>query len=364
MPLHRSTRYRLWPWLFVPFIILSVCLGVIFLYPQPQPAQQIFSFRANILGRGSAEFSPDGVFIVAPTERDRLTIWNATSGKPMLTFVGNPTNSWIRDVTFSPDGRTLAIASLRTRLLRAATGKELLVVPPGADNPNDTSGSTDRVVFNPDGSRFATLAPLVAKQRGKLRVYNTSTGELLLTIDTGVQAEAIAISLAYSPDGTRLVTGGQGGIVQVWNAVSGQLMQTLATPPLYVSDVAFSPDGTLIATANDHDLAQLWDARTGRLVRTIRSSPLPVIKRLGVRPHANFRDRTTSVAFSSNGHHLALANTDGSAGIWEVETGQQVFTITGHTDSILSIAFSPDGRRVVTGSEDGTVRVWALNDQK
>lgn len=345
-------------------LILVSCIGAVLLYPQPHPAQQIFSFPANITLNGNAEFSPDGTLIVAPTARSVVTLWNASTGQPRLTFTASATDSWIDDVTFSPDGRKLATASLRTRVWDAATGQELLVVRLGADDPNDTSGSVDRVVFSPDGSRFATLAPLVNKQIGKLRVYDSNTGQLLLTIDTATRTEAIAISVAYSPDGTRLVTGGQSGIVQVWDAVSGQLLLTIKAKPSMVSDVAFSPDGNLIATANDHDLAQLWDATTGHLVRTIRVSPLPVIKWLGARPHANFRDWTTSVAFSPNGQHLACANTDGSAGIWDVKTGRQVFTITGHTDSVHSIAFSPDGMRVVTSSEDGSVRVWALNQRE
>lgn len=348
-------------WLRVALLSATAALGWLLVYPQPQPARQIQVFPAIILRNGSAEFSPDGQFVVAPTDPSIATLWDTATGRRIRTFTGSPIGSRIDDLTLSPDGRKLVTASMRARVWDTMTGEQLLAVPPGTDDPNDTSARVERVVFSPDGARFATLAPLISRQMGKLRVYDARSGQLVLTIDTATSTEAIAMSVAYSPDGTRLATGGQTGVVHVWDARSGAMLFSFQARPSIVSDVAFSPDGRLIATANDHDLAQLWDAATGQLIRTIRVSPLPPIKWLGARPHAHVRDWTTSVAFSPDGQRLALANTDATAGVWEVQTGQQLFSITGHTDKIESIAFSPDGSRVVTSSEDRTARVWSLD---
>jgi WD40 repeat protein len=54
------------------------------------------------------------------------------------------------------------------------------------------------------------------------------------------------------------------------------------------------------------------------------------------------------------------ASNDNTARIWDADTGNQVFVLTGHRGPISDIAFSADGRRIVTASDDGTARIWAV----
>ncbi len=67
------------------------------------------------------------------------------------------------------------------------------------------------------------------------------------------------------------------------------------------------------------------------------------------------------MAFSPDGHRLATASLDRTIKLWDTATGQEVFTLRGHTSGVLCIAFSPDGRRIVSGSIDWTARVWDLD---
>ena len=58
----------------------------------------------------------------------------------------------------------------------------------------------------------------------------------------------------------------------------------------------------------------------------------------------------SSVAWSPDGMHLAVANEDNSAGVWEAETSKKLLVLSGHSRSILSVAWSPDGKRLATAS--------------
>jgi WD40 repeat protein len=75
----------------------------------------------------------------------------------------------------------------------------------------------------------------------------------------------------------------------------------------------------------------------------------------GVLGHAA---RVTWAEFDAKGERVVTASLDGTAAVWQVETGKRVATLSGHTGPVLHAAFSPDGRLIATASFDGTVRIW------
>jgi WD40 repeat protein len=149
-------------------------------------------------------------------------------------------------------------------------------------------------------------------------------------------------SVAFSPDGRRLVSGCQDGSVWFWNVAAGTATTSSEHHKGNVSSVVISSDGRLAASAGDDGLVRLWDPDTGRLTRTMRGS------RAGIR----------CLAFRPDGRTLASAGNDRTICLWDIDSGRKRRTLHGHGGGVLCVAFSPDGRHLASGGCDRLIRVW------
>jgi len=162
----------------------------------------------------------------------------------------------------------------------------------------------------------------------------------LLTLSGGHTLSLVAAE--YSPDGTRIATGGQDGIAKIWDAATGKELLTLQDtgPGNAVNGLAYSPDGTRVATANDDGTVKVWDTATGREVMTLTG-------------HSNF---VISVAFSPDGTRVAASSGDGTVIMWDAMTGKELFTVPVSDDG-SGVVFSPDGKRFAVSSDDNVVAI-------
>lgn len=113
-----------------------------------------------------------------------------------------------------------------------------------------------------------------------------------------------------------------------------------------VRSVAFSPDGKTIASGGDDGIVRLWDAATQRKIGA---------------PFIGHNQGVTSVAFGPGGKTLVSSSFDGTVRLWSVADHTQIGdAFQAHAGAIFSVAHSPDGRTLVTGGEgdSGTVRIW------
>jgi serine/threonine protein kinase len=161
-------------------------------------------------------------------------------------------------------------------------------------------------------------------------------------------------SVAFSPDGQRMVTGSEDGSAKMWDAGTGREVFTLSGRRGMVLSVAFSPDGQRILTGTGEwgegekwGEGQVWDAATGQLLLQLKGHAYCV----------------WSAAFSPDGQRIVTGAGDwahgpGEAKVWDAATGQEVHALNGHTSRVGSVAFSPNGQRIVTGSTDHTSKVW------
>jgi len=190
------------------------------------------------------------------------------------------------------------------------------------------------VAFSPDGRRIVT-----GSDDQTAKVWEAASGRELLTLK-GHRAPVHAV--VFSPDGRRIVTGSEDQTAKVWEAASGRELLTLRGHSYGILSVAFSPDGRRIVTGSDDRTAKIWEAASGREV-------------LALKGHS---DRVWSVAFSPDGQRVATGSKDRTAKVWEAASGHPLRTLADHTGPIRAVAFSPDGRWIVTGSEDQTAKVW------
>jgi WD40 repeat protein len=151
-------------------------------------------------------------------------------------------------------------------------------------------------------------------------------------------------SIAYSPDGKMIASGGEKN-VKLWDARTGRLLATLEGHWDGVRTVAFSPDGKTIASGSQATI-RLWEATTGSLRAEWQTLP----------------GNLSSLAFSPDGRTLAVGNGNFDKGnpveLWDVASGRQRAKLLGHASNVYSAAYSPDGRVIVSGSDDKTVKLW------
>ncbi len=156
--------------------------------------------------------------------------------------------------------------------------------------------------------------------------------------------------VAFSPDGATFVTGGDDGVLRLWDlAERRQIAQFFMARPgmrwdQYVGAVAFSPDGGSVAAGYDDGL-QVWSVFEG-----------------GERPSVDVRgSRVWSVAYSPDGTSIAAAGEDGTVRVRDAVTGQERARLTGHEGTVFTAVYSPDGTQLASGGADAFIRLWQLD---
>ncbi|NET08022.1 MAG: TIR domain-containing protein [Symploca sp. SIO2B6] len=284
----------------------------------------------------SVSFSPDGQTIATASLDHTVKLWNR-HGHLIRTLEGH--QDAVMVVSFSPDSQTIATGSLdKTVKLWNLEGKLLKTL----------KGHTDGVVsisfspINQASSQGFSQAIATAGYDRTVKVW-TVDGQLQQTLSghTG-----IVRVVRFSPDGQTIASADSDGIVRFWNR-QGQLNATLDRQEGEISDISFSPDGQTLATVSS-DLNQklkLWNWRQGILKKTLHT----------------YSDGVLSLSFSPNGKTIATAGKDGAIILQNLE-GRQTTTLKKHQGRVNSISFSPDGNILASASNDNKVKIWQLNN--
>jgi WD40 repeat protein len=267
-------------------------------------------------------FSPDGTRLAGASDDGTVKVWDSRTGQERLTFKGH--TSTVKGLCFSPDGSRLAGASLGTvKVWDATTGRELSAY----------ANAGHGLCLSPDG----ICSALARKWRQETLSLNGSSSAVFC--------------VCFSPDGTRLASASNDGMVRVWDAKPVQEVLTIKGRTSHLLGLCFSPDGSRLAGGWEHLDARknlvygevkVCDARTGQELITLKEHTFP----------------GASVCFSPDGARLASASWDKTVKVWDARTGQELLSLKGHTSNVYGVCFSPDGSRLASASQDGTVKVW------
>jgi len=291
-------------------LLLTSAIGL-FLRIRESPWQE--RAACTIAGSGmvwSAEFSPDGssVLIASDDALNRAGIWHPPEARCEIWLEGHAGAVVAAD--YSRDGARAATAS-EDKVARVFDLRS-----PGQE-PLEFKGHHEAltdIAWSPDGKMLAT-----ASEDWTVRLWNAETGECVQTLFGHKDSVK---SVAFSPDGKRLVTASRDTTARIWNIDSGDWEEVFATDGDFLRVAEFSPDGRLVVTGGSEGVARVWDATGGGPVHVLRGH----------------EDKVYDAAWSPDGERMATASTD--------------------RRYVLSARFSADGERIVTAGGDGTVRVW------
>jgi WD40 repeat protein len=328
-----------------------------------------------------------------------IRLWDVASGKELRCLKGNKKEIW--SVAFSPDGKRLASVSA-DGLLHVWEVQEKGPVSPGTPLGEDVRWS---LAFSPDGKWIAAGS----SDRWIARVWDVATKKEVVRLSVKKTEQhfldragpfPFTPPLAFTPDGRDLITGGEDGVVRIWELPRGKEKRSFRLGPWPVGSLVLSPDGKRLAYFGGGRKLHLCDLATGKDIddRAGHRSPVKLVSFAGNQRVCSVSREDVSSAracewdpitgkilsqhtlrqtshaapyvldLALRGRLLASREFDKGPVVWDVTTNKKVLSLDRFKNAGPSFGFSSDGKTVVfydwDGGPDRLIRVWDLGRNK
>jgi WD40 repeat protein len=282
----------------------------------------------------SLAYSPDSRVLASGDLHGVLRLWEVATGDTRDAFdFSQGAAGPIMSLRFAPSGKFLAVGETTAYHVLDRDANEWRVYTTKIGGSLSTAFSGD--------SRWLFVGGFLARHVAVIDVLGEITATTLDGDGSGV------LSLAHSPSAEMLASGGDapgGAFLRLWDVKERRWRATLRGHERPVFAVAFSPDGTRLASGGRDQTVRLWNVD--------RREPLPVVCR---HPAA-----VVAVSFAPDGRTLVSASEDGVIRLWDVSTGRETAAYDWRIGRLRSIAISPDGMTAAAGGSNNSVMIWDL----
>ena len=276
-------------------------------------------------------FSPDGKTLAIANQTD-LKLWNLDQGQSRTIPV------LARSLAFSPDGTRLAVGQGGQRsVIELYNTQTLALVRKLFEGPQEQA--PDRMTFSPDIRLFvATAGPTI-------NVWETATWQLR---PHAVEDRELAQILGFAFDrDTKTLAVAVKKAVLLHDPATMKERSRLQGQPIGTAALAWSADGTMLVTGAFWGDLDLWDVKQGKFIRRLQG------------PHS----RIHSLVFTSDDKAVVAGSmVEGSITVSDVASGKQISSRkVDEGKQLTAFAVSPDRKTLVSGSSGGLVKVWNLS---
>lgn len=277
-------------------------------------------------------WSPDGEKLAIGFRSGIVEIRSALD-RSLVRTLDIPNDSFANDVDWSPEGNLLAAVSVDNRIYiwNTTTWEVIRTIEV------EEAGIVHTINWNSDNVRLAGLA----QEGGSIYIWDTSTGENLLTRSSGGLYELS--DLVWYGEHLALAIANSVGLIDI----AGNLIEDVGFTDSYVTSVASNYRNHLIASGTQFGRIQIWDESTSELVSNFIAQ--------------NYSQAVFSLDWHPDGIHLASGGLDGTVTIWNTQTEQLITTIE-FAGQITNVEWTPDGSQLAyTGiPRDATTQLWEI----